>query len=86
MGLKVNGSVSSKGCKDVGGLIIVKISEVPYPGDVSVTSTQTHPGQDSGLFPTRYPRVTSSAIADYRGSGDVGSFTDEYRCVLSGAN
>jgi hypothetical protein len=85
-GLRVNGSVSSKGCKDVSDLIIVKISSVPYPGDVLVTSTQTHPGQDSGLFPTRYPRVTSSASADYRGNGDVGSFHDEYRCVLSGAN
>lgn len=85
-GLRVNGSVTSKGCRDVWDLIIVKISSVPYPGDVLVTSTQTHPGQDLGLFPTRYPRVTSSASADYQGSGDVGSFADEYQCVLSGAN
>jgi len=70
---------SNTACPDVYNLLIVQIDSVSYPGDVEVSSSQSHPGTSTGLLPTRYRPVRSSAKADY-GGGDVGSFTATYTC------
>lgn len=84
-GLDPNGSVSSGSCGDASDLLIVQFSSVPYPGDVTVSSTQTHPGVSSGIVPTNYGSTSSSASASYTG-GDVGSFDDSYDSRLTSAN
>jgi hypothetical protein len=84
-GLDPNGSVSSASCADASNLLIVQFESVPYPGDVRVSSTQSHPGVSSGIAPTSYPSITSSSTASYTG-GDVGSFDDSYDSRLSSAN
>lgn len=84
-GLDPNGSVNSTSCGDAADLLIVQFSAVPYPGNVTASSTQNHPGTSSGIVPTTYPAVTSSASASYSG-GDVGSFDASYDSRLTSAN
>jgi len=84
-GLDPNGSVNSSSCGDASDLLIVQFESVPYPGDVTVSSIQTHPGVSSGIVPTNYPSVRSSASASYTG-GNVGSFDPSYDSRLSSAN
>jgi hypothetical protein len=83
-GLVQDGTQSSSSCSDVSALLIVKVDDVPYPGDVSVSSSQHHPGTSTGLFKTSYPTVSSSASASYTG-GDVGSYDDSYNSKLTSA-
>lgn len=84
-GIGVGGTRSSSACGDAADLLIVQIASVPYPGDVGVTSTQEHPGTSSGIIPTSYPKVTSSATASFDG-GDVGSFDASYDSSLTSAS
>ena len=84
-GIDPNGSQSSTSCSDVSDLLIVMFSAVPYPGDVSVTATQSHPGSSYGLYSTSYPTVSSWASGSY-GGGDVGSYSDNYTPQLSGTD
>lgn len=84
-GMGPGGTQGSTGCSDASDLLIVQIASVPYPGDVSVSSSQIHPGTSSAIVPTSYPTISSSATASYLG-GDVGSFDDSYDSELTSAN
>lgn len=84
-GMGPGATQGSTSCSDASDLLIVQIASVPYPGDVSVNSSQIHPGVSAGLVPTIYPTINSSASASYLG-GDVGSFDDSYDSELTSAN
>jgi hypothetical protein len=72
-------------CDDAEDLLIVQFAGVTYPGDVSVTTIQEHPGTGTGIMQTNYPPVTSSATANYEG-GDVGTFDKSYDAKLIEVN
>ncbi len=85
-GLRCIKSFTSSSTADVGDRLICFIEEVEHDRKATVSSTQAHEGQNLTLWQTEYPDITSRAVTDFRGGGNIYLPSWSHSAVLEEAN